>query len=169
MKLRPRYPVQFLVALLAAFVMWYALSAQRRESVSVRGAQAALTLVNLPRDLVLTSNVPETVALRLRGPRSLLADPGTRLEVLLDLVDAQPGLRAYPIRADQVELPDQSAATPAEWVEAARAVEGVYSVDAEREVAEAADLAAQAAGYSCRLEMDWAMDGESEARWGADY
>ena len=60
--LRPRYPVQFLVAILAAFLLWYALAAERSENISVRGVKAHLTLVNIPRDLVLTSSVPDTIS-----------------------------------------------------------------------------------------------------------
>ena len=63
--LRPRYPLQFMVALVAAFLLWYALAAQRSENISVRGVKARLTLVNIPRDLVLTSSVPDTVSLQL--------------------------------------------------------------------------------------------------------
>ena len=66
--LKPRYPMQFLIALIAAFLLWYALAAQRSENISVRGVQARLTLVNMNRDLVLMSSVPDTVSLQLRGP-----------------------------------------------------------------------------------------------------
>ena len=68
MNLKPRYPMQFLVALIAAFLLWYALAAQQSENISVRGVQARLTLVNMNRDLVLMSSVPDTVSLQLRGP-----------------------------------------------------------------------------------------------------
>lgn len=109
MTLRPRYPLQFLVALLAAFLLWYALAAQRSENISVRGVKADLTVVNIPRDLVLTSSVPDTVSLQLRGPLSRAIDTRNPPEVLLDLSDARPGLNSYPINESDIPLPPEVA------------------------------------------------------------
>jgi len=103
--LRPRYPIQFLVALIAAFLLWYALAAQRSENISVRGVKARLTLVNIPRSLVLTSSVPDTVSLQLRGPLTRTLDSSNPPEVLLDLSDARPGLNSYPINPSDIHLP----------------------------------------------------------------
>jgi len=103
--LRPRYPIQFLVALVAAFLLWYAVAAQRSENISVRGVKARLTLVNIPRNLVLTSGVPDTVSLQLRGPLTRTLDSNNPPEVLLDLSDARPGLNSYPINASDIPLP----------------------------------------------------------------
>jgi len=106
-KLRPRYPIQFLVSVLAAFLLWYGLSAQRGRDISVRGVRAQLTLVNIPSDLLLVSGVPDTVAVQLRGPLSRALDPRTPLEVLLDLSNAQPGTNSYPINAGDIPLPSE--------------------------------------------------------------
>jgi YbbR domain-containing protein len=103
--LRPQHPIQFLVALIAAFLLWYALAAQRIENISVRGVKARLTLVNIPRDLILTSNVPDTVSLQLRGPLTRALDSSNPPEVLLDLSDARPGLNSYPINERDIPLP----------------------------------------------------------------
>jgi YbbR domain-containing protein len=103
--LRPRYPMQFLIAVIAAFLLWYALAAQRSEDISVRRVNARLTLVNIPRDLVLTSSVPDTVSLQLRGPLTRTLDSSNPPEVLLDLSDAQPGLHSYPINEIDIPLP----------------------------------------------------------------
>ena len=105
MTLRPRYPLQFLVALIAAFLLWYALAAQRSENISVRGVKAHLTLVNIPRDLVLTSSVPDTVSLQLRGALTRALGTSNLPEVLLDLSDARPGINSYPINASDIPLP----------------------------------------------------------------
>jgi YbbR domain-containing protein len=105
MKLRPRYPLQFLVSLLAAATLWYGLAAKRGEEISVRGVRAQLTLVNIPRDLMLISSVPDTIAVQLRGPLSRALDPGVPLEVLLDLSDARPGSNSFPINATDIPLP----------------------------------------------------------------
>ena len=106
MTLRPRYPMQFLVALIAAFLLWYALAAKRGENISVRGIKALLSVVNIPRDLVLTSPVPDTVSLQLKGLLSNL-DPRDPPEVLLDLSDARPGLNSYPINPSDILLPPE--------------------------------------------------------------
>jgi YbbR domain-containing protein len=93
------------VSLLAAFLLWYWLAGERGEEISMRGVRAHLTLVNMPRDLVLTSTVPDTVAVQLRGPLSRALDPRVPLEVLLDLGDARPGINSYPINVADIPLP----------------------------------------------------------------
>lgn len=105
MSLRPRHPMQFLVAMIAAFLLWYTLAAQRSENISVRGVKARLTLVNIPRDLVLTSTVPDIVSLQLRGPLTRALDSANPPEVLLDLSDARPGLNSFPINERDIPLP----------------------------------------------------------------
>ena len=104
--LRPRYPLQFLVAILTAFLLWYALAAKRSENISVRGVKADLTLVNIPRDLVLTSSVPDTVSVQLRGTLTRSLDSRNPPEVYLDLSDARPGLNSYPINERDIPLPE---------------------------------------------------------------
>jgi YbbR domain-containing protein len=103
--LKPKYPMQFLVALIVAFLLWYILAAKRSEEISVRGVKARLTLVNIPRDLVLMSNVPDTVSLQLRGPLTRALNTANPPEVLLDLADARPGLNSYPINPSDIPLP----------------------------------------------------------------
>lgn len=105
MNLKPRYPMQFLVALIVAFLLWYILAAKRSEEISVRGVKARLTLVNIPRDLVLMSNVPDTVSLQLRGPLTRALNAASPPEVLLDLSEARPGLNSYPINHSDIPLP----------------------------------------------------------------
>lgn len=107
MRLRPRYPLLFLLSVLAAFMLWYVLSAQRTREISVRGVRAQLTLVNIPSNLVLVSGVPDTVSVQLRGPLSRALDPRAPLEVLLDLSNAQPGTNSHPINASDIPLPPE--------------------------------------------------------------
>jgi YbbR domain-containing protein len=105
--LRPRYPLQFLIALVTAFLLWYAVAAERSGDTFVRGVKARLTLVNIPRDLVLTSTVPDTVSVQLRGPLTRTLDSNNPPEVLLDLSDARPGLNSYPINDTDIPLPPE--------------------------------------------------------------
>jgi len=105
--LRPRYPLQFLVALVAAILLWYVLAGQQDQNISVRGVKATLTLVNMPRNLVLMSTVPDTVSLQLRGPLTKSLDAAAALEVYLDLADAHPGTSSYTIDAAGITLPQE--------------------------------------------------------------
>jgi YbbR domain-containing protein len=104
--LRPRHPLHFVVALAAAILLWYGLAGQQNENISVRGVKAALTLVNMPRDLVLTSSVPDTISLQLRGPLTKSLGAAAGLEVYLDLADARPGTSSFTIDAAGIPLPD---------------------------------------------------------------
>jgi YbbR domain-containing protein len=105
--LRPRHPALFLVALLVAYALWYSLAGERREQTAVRGFRAPLTLVNIPRDLVITSSVPDSVSVQLRGPLSAVFASGAPLEVLLDLAEAQPGVQSFTISETTIQLPSQ--------------------------------------------------------------
>ena len=104
--LRPQHPLHFMVALVVAILLWYGLAGQQNENISVRGVKAALTLVNMPRDLVLMSSVPDTISLQLRGPLSKSLDAAAGLEVYLDLADAGPGAASFTIDAAGISLPD---------------------------------------------------------------
>ena len=104
--LRPQHPVHFMVALVAAILLWYGLAGQKSENISVRGVKAALTLVNMPRNLVLMSSVPDTISLQLRGPLSKSLNAAAGLEVYLDLADARPGTSSYTIDGAGIPLPD---------------------------------------------------------------
>ncbi len=103
--LRQRHPFLFLVALVAASGLWYGQAGKQREQISVRGFTLPVLLVNLPPDLVTTTEVPETVSVRLQGPLSRAFDPTHPLEVLLDLHDAQAGVHQYTISESDIQLP----------------------------------------------------------------
>lgn len=103
--LRPRHPLHFLVALIAAILLWYGLAGQQDQNISVRGVKAALTLVNMPRNLVLMSSVPDTISLQLRGPLTKSLGAAAGLEVYLDLADARPGTSLFTIDAAGISLP----------------------------------------------------------------
>jgi YbbR domain-containing protein len=106
-RLRPRHPVLFLIAVVVAFVLWYGPARRSREEMSVRGVKVPLTLVNVPRDLVITSNVPESVSVQLQGPLSRTLDPTSPLEVLLNLSNARPGIFDFPINTSDMQLPPE--------------------------------------------------------------
>ena len=78
-----------LVSLLIAFLVWFFVvgQEQREEHFKFR-----LLLEHTPETLVVTSRVPETVNVRLLGPRTLLSNVRARvLSVPLDLSGMQQG------------------------------------------------------------------------------
>jgi len=78
------------LALFLAFVVWFVVSAPRREAVSERAFAAPLSLIGMRRDLVITTPVPDTVSVRLRGRSSELRSLSSQnLEVTVDLRWAQ--------------------------------------------------------------------------------
>jgi len=105
MRRHPRYPGLFLVALAVAFALWYAVAGQRRERISERQVVVPLTLANVPQNLIITNEVPESVSLRLRGALTHALANDKQLEVVLDLSGSRPGTRTYPIKESQIRLP----------------------------------------------------------------
>ncbi|HEV2721274.1 MAG TPA: CdaR family protein [Thermoanaerobaculia bacterium] len=78
------------LALFLALVVWFVVSAPRREAVSERAYAAPLSLIGMRRDLVITTPVPDTVSVRLRGRASELRSLSSQnLEVTVDLRWAQ--------------------------------------------------------------------------------
>jgi YbbR domain-containing protein len=96
-----------LVALFLAFVVWFVVSAPRRERASERRFAAPLSLVGLPREFVITTPVPDTVSVRLRGRVSDLRSlSSASLEVPLDLTSIQQaGDLTISIRPQAVHTP----------------------------------------------------------------
>ena len=55
------------LSLFLAFAVWLFVSAPRRERVIERALAAPLSLVNMPRNLLITTSVPDTISVRVRG------------------------------------------------------------------------------------------------------
>ena len=95
-----------LLALFLALVVWFVVSAPRRESVSERAFAAPLSLVGMPRELVITTPVPDTVNVRLRGRVSdLRALSSQNLEVTLDLNWVTPGEASITMGRQAINVP----------------------------------------------------------------
>ncbi|NWF99520.1 MAG: hypothetical protein HXY19_01045 [Thermoanaerobaculaceae bacterium] len=106
MRLWPRHPVSFLVALFFACLLWYSTALVRRERISERQLDAAVTFVNIGAELAITSEVPPGLTLRLRGPLSRLrslaaADVG----VVIDLRGVGEGDHDVAVETRQVVVP----------------------------------------------------------------
>lgn len=106
MKLVPRHPALMAIALLLACLVWYSTALERRERISERQLDAAVTFVNIAEDMAITSEVPRSLTLRVRGPLSRLrslssADVG----VVLDLRAVGEGEHDLAVESRQVVAP----------------------------------------------------------------
>lgn len=74
------------VSLLLALVVWFVVSAPRRQPPSERTFAAAVSIVGLSRDYLITTPLPDDINVRLRGRRSDLDVLSSRsLEATVDL------------------------------------------------------------------------------------
>jgi YbbR domain-containing protein len=101
-----RNPGTKLLALGIACATWYGLSGERRERISERSYRIPLSIVNIPAGTMIVSPLPDAVDVRLRGPFTPLRqlEPG-KLEAVLDLADATPGEKRYPLEPVDVNVP----------------------------------------------------------------
>jgi YbbR domain-containing protein len=103
----PRYPGTLALALLLALIVWYGKALERRERISERQLEAAVTLVNVPADMVVTSEVPRELLLRVRGPLSRLRGlDSSSTGVVVDLRGAGEGEHEFPVETRSVLVPD---------------------------------------------------------------
>ena len=97
-----------ILSVFLAFIVWFVVSAPRREPVSERAFAAPLSLVRMPRDLTITTPVPDTVSVRLRGRVSdLRALSSQNLEVTLDVSWVTPGDAVITLTPRAMSVPPQ--------------------------------------------------------------
>jgi YbbR domain-containing protein len=95
-----------LVALLLAGLVWYGNARDRRERISERQIEAPVILVNKPAEMVITSEVPRSLTLRLRGPLKRLRElTAEQVGVVLDLRGASEGVSDIPVETRNVVTP----------------------------------------------------------------
>jgi YbbR domain-containing protein len=98
-------PLQ-LLSIFLAFCLWFVVSAPRREPISERSFAAPLSLVRMPRDLVITTPLPDRVTVRLRGRASDLRSLSSQnLEVTLDLAWVSPGEAEITLGRQAIAVP----------------------------------------------------------------
>ena len=96
-----------LVSLILEGVVWFIVSAPRREKPIQRIVTASLSIVALPSDLVITTEIPTSVAVRVRGRRSeLRALASQSLEAAADLSRAQAGDVIITIGPSGINVPE---------------------------------------------------------------
>jgi YbbR domain-containing protein len=95
-----------LLALLLAVVAWSVVSAPRRERMFERAFSVPVAMVGMARDLIVTTPLPDSVSVRLRGRSSVLRSLSSQnLEATLDLTGLQPGDVTVSIRSQALNLP----------------------------------------------------------------
>jgi len=95
------------LALGLSVLLWFSITGRRRQRVSERGYVVPLAVVNVPSDLVISSPLPDTVDVRLRGPFTAirLADPA-KMEAVMDLTGSSPGEKVYNLTPDDINAPE---------------------------------------------------------------
>ncbi|HYK05226.1 MAG TPA: CdaR family protein [Thermoanaerobaculia bacterium] len=98
-----------LVSILLACVVWFAVSAPRRGLVRERIVTASLNLVGVPPHLVITTDIPSNVSVRVRGPMSeLRALASQSLEASADLSQINTaGEIEITIRPQHINVPEE--------------------------------------------------------------
>ena len=87
-----------LIAIVLACGVWIVTSAQRRETTQDRLFNVPVALVGTSRTLIITSPLPDTVSIRLRGKESVIRSISSQdLLVELDLSSATSGEFDVPI------------------------------------------------------------------------
>jgi YbbR domain-containing protein len=96
-----------LISLFLAIVVWFFVSAPRREPSSQRAFAASLSLVSLSRQYIITTEVPAQVSVRLRARRPDLDSISSRtLEASVDLSwVGRPGEATFTLRPQHLNVP----------------------------------------------------------------
>ncbi|MBV9495193.1 MAG: hypothetical protein JOZ54_13175 [Acidobacteria bacterium] len=97
-----------LIALFLALVVWFFTSAPRREAVSERAFSSPLSFTRMSRELVITTPLPDSVNVRLRGRVSALRSVSSQnLEVTVDLSASQPGDTTITLLRQAINVPPE--------------------------------------------------------------
>lgn len=92
-----------LLALGCALILWFYVMGERRLEV---GYAVPLELKNVPQGMLVTSDVPNAIDIRLSGPRALLSDLSQKeIRISVDLVGLKPGVTTFSRLDDHLRLP----------------------------------------------------------------
>lgn len=92
-----------LLSLAFAMLLWMFVVGEKRSEMSLA---IPLELTGVPDNVVILSRLPETVRVRLNGPRTLLSDINAQqLSVALSLQGIQPGTTTFENLASKIKLP----------------------------------------------------------------
>jgi YbbR domain-containing protein len=106
LRLLPRHPGMMLLAVTLACLVWYTQALERRERISEKQLDTTVTFVNVPPEMIITSDAPRTLLLRVRGPLSKLRQlEPSQTGVVIDLRGAGEGQRDYTVESRNVIVP----------------------------------------------------------------
>jgi len=92
-----------LISLGFATLLWLFVVGEKRSEVSL---SIPLELTGISDEIVIVSRVPDSIRVRLNGPRTLLAGVNTRtLSVALNLQGIQPGISSLEILPSRLDVP----------------------------------------------------------------
>jgi YbbR domain-containing protein len=127
------------LALAIATLIWALVTSEPELATT---ASARLEYRNLPEDLEISSDTPETVRLELQGPSGELSDlgenRGARPAVVLDMSNALPGERTFAISRDNVKV--------ARGIRLVRAIPSQVSIQFDRRVTRGVPVTVRFAG-----------------------
>jgi len=125
-----------LVALACASLLWLTVAGEHMVERSLR---VPLEFRNMPPHLEVVGNPPDSVEVRLRGPSALLShlQPGD-VVAMVDLEQARPGSRLFPIRHEEVRAPY--------GVEVAQVLPGTLGIELEKTARRTVPVIAQLEG-----------------------
>jgi YbbR domain-containing protein len=96
-----------LVSLLLACVVWVIVSAPRRESPQTSMVTASLSILAVPEHLIITTDIPGSVAVQVIGRRSDLRGLASQtLEATVDLTKAQAGDVVITLGPRSINVPE---------------------------------------------------------------
>ncbi len=91
------------ISLLFALVLWMFIMGERRLEV---GYRVPLELQNVPEELMVASEVPSMVDIRISGPRTLqMKVSPSDISIIVDLANLQPGLTTFKGLEERLNLP----------------------------------------------------------------
>ena len=92
-----------LLSLFLALALWLAVGGEERTETTLN---ISLELANLPQNLMVTSDVPSSVQVRVTGPRGFIRTLSqSRLTHSLDLAGVKAGRQSFPLAADSFNFP----------------------------------------------------------------
>ncbi len=98
-----RHKALKLLSLFLAVALWLAVGGEERTETNLN---IMLELVNLPQNLMVTSEVPSNLHVRVTGPRGLIRTLSqSRLTHSLDLAGVKAGRQSFPLGADSLDFP----------------------------------------------------------------
>jgi YbbR domain-containing protein len=92
-----------LLSLFLAVALWLAVGGEERTETNLN---ISLELLNLPANLMVTSEVPSSIQVRVSGPRGLIRTLAQgRLTHTLDLAGVKAGRQSFPMNVNSFEFP----------------------------------------------------------------